>query len=233
MLRVNWTLVGILVRKGIPMSAQMLVMSLSGVLMISIVNRLGVDTAAAFGASLQLWNYIQMPVFAVGMGVSAMAAQNVGARKWDRVRAVARVGVVYGLLLTGSIVLLLELLDHSAYSLFLPDGSAAMRAATGINRIATPSYIFFGISMVLFGVVRATGAVMVPLITLTITLLLVRIPLAEVLLEHWGPGAVWWSFPLSSALSAMIASLYYKYGGWRATHMDSISSVPTRPAEGG
>jgi putative MATE family efflux protein len=232
MLRLNWRVVGTLVKKGIPMSAQMLVLSLSGVLMISIVNHLGVDTAAAYGASLQLWNYIQMPAIAVGMAVSAMAAQNVGARKWDRVRSIARVGVVYGLLLTGSIVLLLELLDHSVYSLFLPDGSVAMQAATGINRIATPSYIFFGISMVLFGVVRATGAVMAPLITLTITLLLVRIPLAQALLEHWGAGAVWWTFPLSSALSATIATLYYRYGGWRSAHLDSVTSAPTQPAEG-
>jgi putative MATE family efflux protein len=232
MLRVNWRLVGTLVRKGIPMGAQMLVMSLSGVLMISIVNRLGVDTAAAFGASLQLWNYIQMPAFAVGMGVSAMAAQNVGARKWDRVRAIARVGVIYALLLTGSIVLLLEFLDQTAYSLFLPDGSAAMQAATGINRIATPSNIFFGISMVLFGVVRATGAVIVPLITLIVTLLLVRIPLAQVLSDHWGPGALWWSFPLSSAISAVTAVLYYKYGGWRSAHLQSIPTIPTQPAQG-
>jgi Na+-driven multidrug efflux pump len=200
--------------------------------MISIVNHLGVDTAAAYGAALQLWNYIQMPAFAVGMAVSAMAAQNVGARKWDRVRAIAGVGVVYGLLLTGSIVLILELLDHTMYSLFLPDGSAAMQAATGINRIATPSFIFFGISMVLFGVVRATGAVMAPLITLSITLLVIRIPLAEFLLEHWGAGAVWWAFPLSSALSALIATLYYKYGGWRSAHLASVPSAPRQPAEG-
>jgi len=50
------------------MSAQMLVLSLSGVLMITLVNRFGVDTAAAFGAALQIWNYIQMPAFAVGHG---------------------------------------------------------------------------------------------------------------------------------------------------------------------
>src|SRR5882762_1135539 len=107
MLRVDWSIVATLVRKGIPMSAQMLVLSLSGVLMIALVNRFGVDTTAAFGASIQLWNYIQMPAFAVGMAVSAMAAQNVGARKWDRVKSIAGVGVVYSILLTGSIVLVI------------------------------------------------------------------------------------------------------------------------------
>src|SRR5579875_2216056 len=49
-----------------------------------------VATTAAFGAGLQLWNYVQMPSFAIGMAVSSMAAQNIGARKWDRVASIAR-----------------------------------------------------------------------------------------------------------------------------------------------
>src|SRR4029077_14155455 len=68
LLKVDWSVVATLVKKGVPMSAQMLVLSLSGVLMITLVNRFGVDTTAAFGAALQIWNYIQMPAFAVGMG---------------------------------------------------------------------------------------------------------------------------------------------------------------------
>jgi putative MATE family efflux protein len=221
MLRLDWTLVGALVKKGIPMSAQMMVLSLSGILMISIVNRFGVDTAAAYGASLQLWNYIQMPAYAVGMAVSSMAAQNVGARKWDRVASIARIGVLYALLLTGSVVLVLELLASHAYALFLPAGSAAMEASIHINRIATPSFIFFGITLVLFGVVRATGAVMAPLVTLTVALLAVRVPLAEALTDRLGVDSVWWSFPLSSAFATVLAVLYYKYGGWRSAHMVS------------
>jgi Na+-driven multidrug efflux pump len=33
--------------------------------------------------------------------------------------------------------------------------------------------------------------------------------------------AVWWSFPLSSALSAILAVLYYKFGAWRSVHLAS------------
>jgi Na+-driven multidrug efflux pump len=202
---------------------------MSGVLMVSIVNHFGVDTAAAFGASLQLWNYIQMPAFAVGMAVSAMAAQNVGARKWDRVASIARVGVVYALLLTGSVISVLEILNTRAYALFLPVGSAAMQAAVHINRIATPSFVFFGITLVLFGVVRASGAVMAPLITLTISLLAVRVPLASAFMDRYGADSVWWSFPVSSAFAAILAVLYYKYGGWRSAHMER---APVQSAEG-
>ncbi|HEY0766455.1 MAG TPA: hypothetical protein VGD47_00745, partial [Steroidobacteraceae bacterium] len=71
----------------------------------------------------------------------------------------------------------------------------------------------------LFGVVRATGAVMAPLIILTLSLLLVRFPLAEVFLDQYQVDAIWWSFPVSSVLSSILAVLYYKYGGWRSAHM--------------
>ncbi|HZO22922.1 MAG TPA: MATE family efflux transporter [Steroidobacteraceae bacterium] len=232
LLRIDWVIVGALVRKGIPMSAQMLVLSLSGVLMITLVNRFGVDTTAAFGAALQLWNYIQMPAFAVGMGVSAMAAQNVGAKKWDRVNSIARVGVLYSVLLTGSVILVLEVLNRHAFSLFLVEDSRAMLAASHLNRIATPGFVFFGISMVLFGVVRATGAVMAPLICLTVSLLLVRVPLADLLLGRLHVDAIWWSFPISSALAAVLAVLYYKFGGWRSATMERPpKSEPVHPVE--
>jgi Na+-driven multidrug efflux pump len=74
-------------------------------------------------------------------------------------------------------------------------------------------------------VVRATGAVMAPLITLTISLLVVRIPLAEAFTDRWGASSIWWSFPLSSAIAALLAVLYYKYGGWRAAHMESAPPI--------
>jgi putative MATE family efflux protein len=218
-LRPDWTIVGVLIKKGIPMSAQMLVVSVSGLLMMTLVNRFGVDTAAAFGASLQIWNYIQMPAFAVAMGISAMSAQNVGAGRWDRVTRIAGVGVLYSVLLTGSVVLVIELLDTHIYGLFLPAGSSALHIASHVNRIVTGSFIFFGISVALFGVVRATGAVIAPLVVLTIALLVVRYPLAKLFLEHYRADAIWWSFPISSVLSASLAFLYYRFGGWRRAHM--------------
>jgi len=201
------------------MSAQLLVVSLSAVLMITLVNRFGVDTTAAFGAALQIWNYIQMPAFAVGMGVSAMTAQNVGAGKWERVTRIAHVGVLYSVLLTGSIVLLIEVLNTRVFGLFLPGGSNALAIAAHLNRIVTPSFIFFGVSVALFGVVRATGAVIAPLVVLTVSLLVVRFPLAQFFLDRYQIDAVWWSFPISSVLSSVLALLYYKYGGWRSLRM--------------
>jgi len=233
MLRIDGTIIGMLIKKGIPMGAQMLVISMSGVLMISLVNSYGVDTAAAYGADMQIWNYIMMPAFAVGMAVSAMAAQNVGAKKWDRVRATARVGVLYSVVLTGSVIVLIELLDKHALVMFLQPGSAALDIGSHINHLATWSFVFFGVSMVLFGVVRATGAVMAPLLILVLTLLGIRFPIAWMLQGQMHADAIWWSFGVSSALAAVLAMVYYKYGGWRTTTMlQTIERSEAQPAVG-
>jgi putative MATE family efflux protein len=236
LLRPDRDIVGTLIVKGIPMSAQMLVMSLSGMLMITLVNRFGVDTSAAYGAAFQLWNYIMMPAMAVGMAVSSMAAQNVGARKWDRVNQIAGIGVLYCMILTGAVVLIIELLDARAFGIFLPAGSEALHIASHMNRVVTWSFMFFGVSMTLFGVVRATGAVMAPLWALVISLLVVRFPLAEIFLDRFGADAIWWSFPLSSAVAAVLAILYYQYGGWRSAHMLShsapVAAAPSSEAPG-
>jgi Na+-driven multidrug efflux pump len=47
----------------------------------------------------------------------------------------------------------------------------------------------------------------------------VRFPVAEMFLGRYHVDAVWWSFPISSALSSFLAVLYYKYGGWRSARM--------------
>jgi Na+-driven multidrug efflux pump len=47
----------------------------------------------------------------------------------------------------------------------------------------------------------------------------VRFPFAEALLGRYQVDAVWWSFPISSALAAALAMLYYRYGDWRHAHM--------------
>ena len=219
LLRVDFSIAAALVRTGIPMSAEMLVLSVSTVLVTAIVNRFGVSAAAAFGAAMQIWSYIQMPGAALSTAATSMAAHNIGARKWERLASIAAVGVVYNVLLTGLLVVAVELFNGQAFGVFLPEGSEALKISGHLNRIATWSFIFVGIFWVLSGIVRAAGAVMAPLIVLTISVMLVRFPVAEGLAGRYHTDAVWWSFSISAAVAALLAALHYKYGSWRDTRM--------------
>jgi putative MATE family efflux protein len=220
-----------LVFKGFPMGLQMMIVSLAGVTMMSLVNSYGPVTAAAYGAASQLWGYVQMPAMALGAGVSAMAAQNIGAGRMDRVEKVAWVGAAYGLVFTLTPVTALVLGDPIVLRLFLPAQSAAMPIAQHINAIVLWGFVFFGLAFVFNGVVRATGAVWPTLIAMAFSLWVVRVPLAVMLMPRWGANAIWIAFPVASATTLVLAIAYYRWGGWRKARM--IESVHGEVADVG
>ena len=222
-LKPDVALLSTIVFKGLPMGAQMLVISSSGIVMMSMINAYGAETAAAYGVAVQLWTYVQMPAMAIGAAVSSMAAQNVGAGKWERVERSAHSGILINVLLTGSLVALLYLADPFLVELFLPGRPNAVASAEHINTIAGWSFILFGVTLVLFGVVRSTGAVTPPLIILIVSLLGVRIGFAQMLEPVWGQDAIWWSFPVSMAAAAALAFAYYRWGGWRKARMGAAA----------
>lgn len=214
-----------IVRKGLPMGLQMIVISSSALATIGLVNREGVDTTAAFGVAMQLWTYLQMPAMALGAAVSAMAAQNIGAGKWDRVSHITRSGIIYNLAITGLLVVLLAVADRPALALFLGGRSPALPIAEHIQLLATWSFLLFGVTMILFGTVRANGAVLGPLIILAIGLYPVRLGFALGAYHWFGADALWLSFPVSSLANMAMAIGFYRHGGWRKARMLPPPSV--------
>lgn len=216
--RIDLVILRSLMTKGIPMGLQVVVISTSMILMISLVDHFGSLTVAAYGACFQLWSYIQMPAFAVGSAVSSMAAQNVGANRWDRVSRITGAGVVYVTLLTGALVAAVTLSDNAAYSLFLGGNAEAIAIAKHMHLIVSWSFIFWGIAFVFSSVVRATGAVIPPLVILTVAIWGVRLP-AALLLSHTGVDGILWGFPAGSITSVILIVLYYRFGNWRSAKM--------------
>jgi Na+-driven multidrug efflux pump len=194
--------------------------------MMGLINREGVETVAAYNASQQLWNYIQMPAFAVGSAVSAMAAQNIGAGRWDRIGKLASIGVSANLLLTGLLVVAMLLSDHYLLGLFLPLDSKAIGIGEHINLLIGWTFLPMGISMVLTSVVRSNGAVIVPFLILFVSVILVRMGLGFGLYPHFGSDAIWWGFMASSSASALLAALYYWHGGWRKIKRVAMAAAP-------
>jgi putative MATE family efflux protein len=216
-----------IVTKGLPMGLQMIVISGSALALIGLVNREGVDTAAAFGVAMQLWTYLQMPAMALGAAVSAMVAQNIGAGRWDRVSSITRSGILFALLITAGLVALLALADRPALALFLGGDSPALPIARHIQILATWSFLLFGVTLVLFGTVRANGAVIGPLVILFLGLVPVRLGFATGAYPWLGADALWLSFPVSSFVNVSLAIAFYLHGGWRKARM----APPPDPAE--
>jgi putative MATE family efflux protein len=223
--RIQRKILGTLLRKGIPMGLQMLVISSSALVMISLVNRHGAETTAAYGVASQLWTYIQMPAMAIGASVSSMCAQNIGAGQWERVREITRSGLGYNVVMTGLLVAGVLWFDRGSLGLFLPGEANAIHIARHINAVVAWSFIIFGITIVLFGTIRATGTVIPPLLILAVSLWGVRVPFAWLLEDRLGADAIWWSFPMAFAVSLTLGALYYHFGRWRGERL--LEELPT------
>jgi len=228
LLRPDRRLLNASIAKGIPMGLQMIVVAGSGFAMLSMVNRYGTVTGAAYGIAIQLWNIVGMPALAVGAAASSFAAQNIGANRWDRVERTARAGIAINLVLTGALILVVYAIERPLAVRFLPHTPAAWAIITHINAVGLWAYLMLGAVFVLFAVVRATGAVFPPLIILTVALLIVRIPAARLLEPTLGVNAVWWTAPISMGVALVLALAYYRFGKWREARM-----IAPEPVEAG
>ena len=220
------TLLRVIVTKGLPMGLQMIVISSAALAMLGLVNRHGVQVTAAYGVTQQLWTYVQMPGMALGAAVSAMAAQNIGAGNWDRVAKITRTGVIFNLLMTGTLIVLLTVADKALLGLFLGADSEAIPIARHIQLVATWGFLFFGVSLVLFGTVRANGAVVGPLIIMFIAMYPVRLGFALGTRDWLGLDALWLSFPAGMVATSIMAVALYLHGGWKRGRMAPAEGRP-------
>ncbi|MET0241193.1 MAG: MATE family efflux transporter [Sphingobium sp.] len=209
--------------KGVPMGLQMIVVAGSAITLLGFVNTEGTATVAGYGAMTQIWTYIQMPGIAIGMAVSAMAAQNIGADRWDRVGRIMQAGLAANIVLTGLMVAIFALYDVPILTLFLPDGGAALDAARTIGLVANWGFLLIGATMVLTAVPRANGATMAPLLIIAIAYLPARLGMVVVLKSWLGADAIWWSYPFGGVVSLLLTAGYYRWGNWRGAAL--IASV--------
>ncbi|EJU14316.1 MATE efflux family protein, partial [Sphingomonas sp. LH128] len=201
--------------KGLPMGAQMLIVSSAGLIMVSLVNREGLDAAAAYGASLQLWNYLQMPAFAIGSAVSAMVAQSLGAGDHGRVSKVTLTGMGTNLVMSTAVAALIVGFDRPLLALFLGGQSPALPIAEHIQVVCTASFVIVSITMILTGTMRAYGAVVAPLVLLFLGLYPGRLGFYALARPFIGSEAVWWAYPVGSSLTVILTLAYYSTGRWR------------------
>jgi Na+-driven multidrug efflux pump len=76
---------------------------------------------------------------------------------------------------------------------------------------------FIGLQQVLTGSLRGAGDTVAPMVLAMISLWVMRFPLAYVLSSRTAlhVKGIWYAFPVTTVLSALMAAYWYKWGGWR------------------
>lgn len=206
--KLDWNLVRTIVRIGVPAGIQVVMVSLAEVAVISFVNRFGSNATAAYGAVNQVVNYIQFPAISIGIAASIFGAQAIGARKYEQLGAIVRSAVMLNYVIAGALIVLAYALETPLLSLFLRQ-SPTLAIARRLLEITLWSYVIFGNTAVLSGVMRASGTVLWPTLLSITSIWAVEVPVAYVLSHRIGLDGVWIGYPVAYCVSLALQSSFY------------------------
>ena len=196
-------------RIGLPTGVQMVVISISELVILALVNRHGSEATAAYGAVTQVVNYVQFPALSIAITASILGAQAIGAGALDRVRAILRTGLALNALITGTLILIGYALSHWLLGLFITQ-DAVRQQAEQLLHIMLWSLLLFGFQAVVGGIMRASGVVLIPVTISIACIVLVQVPTAYALDAWLGLKGVWMAFPITYAAMLVCQTAYYK-----------------------
>ncbi len=212
-LKLDRVVLGKVVRIGLPTGLQMVVISLSELVVLSLVNRHGSQATAAYGAVTQIVNYVQFPALSIAITASILAAQAIGAGRTERLVPILKTGLGLNVALTGALVLLGYAVSDWALGLFLTQ-DAVHAQAQHLLHLMLWSILVFGFQAVVGGIMRASGDVLVPMAISVFCILGVQLPVAHWLDARIGLEGIWIAFPVAYVTMLVLQSAYYA-GVWR------------------
>ena len=207
-------------RIGVPTALQMVIMSLAEVALLSLVNGFGSDATAAYGTSNQVLGYVQFPAMSIAIAASILGAQTIGAGHPEKLGDITRAGIYINFAVTGSLLLLCYLFSRQVVGLFTTN-TEVIEVTQRMLHIVLWSTLVFGCSAVVSGVMRSSGAVMVPVMLSISAILFVEVPVAFVASRYIGLDGVWVAYPACFIAMLLFQSTYYRLV-WRKQRIQKL-----------
>ncbi len=201
---------------AVPSILQQSFISVGNIIIQSVINGFGTAVMAGYSASVKLNNMVITSLTTLGNGISNFTAQNLGAAKFDRIKAGFRAGLKLVWVLCIPIVLVYEFAGSKLVYIFLdnPTG-AAMDTGVLFLRIVSPFYFVVAAKLVSDGILRGAG-LMKKFMIATFTDLILRVALAEVLSRTaLGATGIWLSWPIGWTIATVLSIIFYATIKWQ------------------
>lgn len=205
-----------MVKVAIPTIVQQSIVSVGMVLVQSAVNQFGSAFLAGYTAATKIDGIAIVPMVAVGNAVSTYVAQNMGARKPERIGQGYRICLAMAAGIGLLIALLLHFTGTGFVGLFLDSESSSEAIAVGVQYLSIVSLFYFmmGLMNVSNGVLRG-AADMGWFLSCSLCNLGVRVGLTYLLAEATHGMVIMWANPAGWAVGLVIAVFRYFQGGWK------------------
>lgn len=215
-LRVDFPLLGRILRIGFPAGIQSMMYSISNLLIQANINALGTDTMAAWTAFGKVDSIIWMVMGAFSVSVTTFVGQNWGAGKIDRVKTSIRTGMVVELLSTFIMSGVILLTGQHLIRLFTQD-EGVIAISLMIMHCNVPLYVSFVPIDLLSGGMRGMGNSLAPMLIICFGVCIFRVvwlftavPLNNNIIT------IVLSYPISWILTSIVMISYYLHWSKKA-----------------
>lgn len=208
----------VILRTGLPVSAQTTVINVSFLIMTAMLNDYGTAVAAATGIGLKINTLAGMPCWGIGQAVTVMTSQNLAVGNTERVRNIVRTALKLNIAVTAAFVLPVQAAAEPIMSLFLTSASSAADIGVQYLRWCCSLNSLFYITMYVFdSFAIGTGHPVFAFFNAVIEALLVRLLLSFLLAETFGMGYAGWyaGQALAPLFPALCGVVFCLRGTWQ------------------
>ena len=199
---------------AIPSILQQSFISVGNIIIQGVINGFGPAVVAGYSAAVKLNNLVITSFTTLANGISNYTAQNLGAKKLERIREGFRAGAKMVWLLSVPLIALYWLGGDTLIKLFVENPSrTALDTGRAFLRILSPFYLIISIKLVADGVLRGSS-MMKQFMVSTFTDLTLRVALAFVLSAAMGATGIWCAWPVGWSIAAVLSILFYRRGAW-------------------
>ena len=220
--RWNGELVGRTVMVGLPISLQLIIVSVGITFIQRAVNGFGKTMTASFTVGQRIEMYLNLPCNAFQTTLATYTGQNIGARKLDRVKLGAKQTIIISLIMTLMISALVWIFAGKIITLFGLSAQAAEYCLAHLQAVALIN-IVLSVYVPLFGVFQGTGHSAFPMVVacgaLGTRVLVTYLFRYSAFLGH---TVIWWNGIFGFGIGFMITWTFFLSGRW---HRDTLTPI--------
>lgn len=214
-LRIDFPMLGQIVRYGLPSGVQNSIIALANVVVQSNINAFQADVIAGCGTYAKLEGFAFLPITCFAMGLTTFVSQNLGARQYDRTRKGVRLGILCSVVLAELIGAVMFLLAPQLVSFFNKE-VGVIDAGTRQARVESLFFFLLAFSHCIAGILRGAGKPMTPMIVMLCSWCLLRVTYITltVRLIPNTPEVIFSAYPLTWGVSSLVFLIYYFTSDW-------------------
>lgn len=212
--RFHWESLKNIIRFGLPSGVQNSVIAMANLVVQTNINTFGPSAMAGCGSYAKIEGFAFLPITCFAQALSTFVGQNLGAKKYDRVKK----GVRFGILCSVSMAELIGVVFWMCAPVFIgifSDSPDVIAFGVRQARVEALFYCMLALAHCIAGIMRGAGKATVPMFTMLGFWCVLRVAYITLML-HFYPyiEVVFTAYPLTWGTSCVVFLLYFFKADW-------------------